>query len=377
MQSARGALRFLITDAMEFNLIADVTNQHQKGPSDKYTIIDGTNGLNIGWNAVVASQVYGTGIGYDGRFLTNSDYTNYSRYDDPHNQRAYPNVNNLNHWGVSGTLEWKLTDNMNLKSITAYREFANTFGRDSDGSPLLVDATYDESRHRQFTQELQLTGAISQLDWALGAFYYDAHDSNSGHGSLYPIFIYQQDAIDRQDTDQLGNLRPGHVPPDRRAVLHRRRCATRTTRRTPPSIAPATMARSPSRTSSCRCRTRTTDYTVVGGLPVERCADDLRQVRHRLQGRRLQPAALESALQTEPFEPEELKTLEIGAKSELLDRRMRLNGALFLSDYINQQTFAQQLDASGRQLVPRGQRRQGEDLGTGSRAAGRARRQAA
>jgi iron complex outermembrane receptor protein len=54
-----------------------------------------------------------------------------------------------------------------------------------------------------------------------------------------------------------------------------------------------------------------------------------------------------TALQTEPFKPEKLKTIEAGAKSELLERRVRLNGAVFFSRYLNQQTFAQQLDASG------------------------------
>jgi len=52
-------------------------------------------------------------------------------------------------------------------------------------------------------------------------------------------------------------------------------------------------------------------------------------------------------LQTAPFAPEKLKTLELGAKSELLQRRVRLNGAWFYSQYTDQQTFAQQFDSSG------------------------------
>jgi iron complex outermembrane recepter protein len=345
VQSARGALRFLLTDALEFNLIADVTNQNQKGPSDKYTIIDGTNGLNVAWSAVVASQVYGPGIGYDGRFLTNSDFTNYSRYDDPHNQRAYPNINNLTHWGVSGTFEWKLSDMVNLKSITAYREFSNTFGRDSDGSPLLVDATYDVSHHRQFTQELQLTGTASQLDWALGAFYYDAHDSNSGHGSLYPIFIYQQDANDRQDTtnwaifgqgtfhlnDQLsftGGIR--YTDDQKDATIYR--ASYTGVVAIPNQFVPLSDTH--------------VDYTVAADYQWTDAFMTYVKYATGYKGGGFSPRP-STALQTVPFEPEELKTFEIGAKSELLDRRMRLNTALFISDYINQQTFAQQLDSSG------------------------------
>ncbi len=39
----------------------------------------------------------------------------------------------------------------------------------------------------------------------------------------------------------------------------------------------------------------------------------------------------------EPFEPEEVQNIELGFKLDLLDRRLRLNGALFYSDYTNRQ----------------------------------------
>jgi len=345
VQSARGALRWLINDRVEFNVIGDITIQNQKGPSDKYTIMDGTNPLNAGWSAVVASQVYGPGIAYDDRFLTDSNFTNYSRYDDPHNQRAYPNINNLNHWGVSGTLEWKLSDSVNLKSVTAYREFENTFGRDSDGSPLLIDATYDDNRHRQFSQEVQLTGAITRLDWALGAFYYDAHDSNRGHSSLYPNFIYQQDAFDRQDTTNWAVFGQGtfhltdkfsvtggvrYTDDQKDATIYR--AGYDGTVAIDNQFVPLSATH--------------TDYTAVLEYKFTDALMTYAKYATGFKGGGFSPRP-SNELQTEPFEPEELKTFEIGAKSELMDRRVRLNGAFFLSDYINQQTFAQQLDSSG------------------------------
>jgi iron complex outermembrane receptor protein len=122
-------------------------------------------------------------------------YTNYSSFTDPVSGRTVPNINNLDHWGVSGTYELKLSDNLNLKSVTAYRRFWNQFGRDSDGSPLPNNFTYDDTRHRQFTEEVQLTGKTQAFDWATGAFYYDAFDSNRGFDSLYPGFIYQNDTF--------------------------------------------------------------------------------------------------------------------------------------------------------------------------------------
>jgi iron complex outermembrane recepter protein len=342
VHSARAALRFVFSDTTEFNLIGDVTDQRQKGPADKYTIIDGTNGLNGFWSGTFAAPVYGAGIAYDDRFVTDSPYTNYSRYDDPHNQRDYPNINNLNHWGVSGTLEWKLAENVSLTSITAYRQFWNIFGRDSDGSPLFIDATYDENRHRQFTQELRLTGTASQLDWALGAFYYDAHDSNRGHSSLYPSIISQQDALDRQDTENwavfahgtfhateqfsvTGGLR--YTDDQKDATIYR-------------AGYDGTIAIN---NQFVPLSAKKTDYTISLDYQWSDTFMTYAKYATGFKGGGFSPRP-STPVQTEPFDPEKLKTFELGAKSELADRRVRLNGALFISDYVNQQSFAQQCE---------------------------------
>ena len=346
VQSGRAAFRFLFSDNVELNLIGDITEQRQKGPGDKYTIIDGTNGLNAFWGAAFAAPVFGTGMSYDNRFITNSLYSNYSRYDDPLEHRSVPNINNLEHWGVSATLEWKLSDNLNLKSITAYRDWWNNFGRDSDGTPLPNNATYDESKHRQFTQEIQLTGTAGKLEWAGGAFYYDAHDSNQGFDFLYPTIIYQNDSFDRQDTtnwavfaqgtfnftDQLSLTLGARYTDDKKdATIYRANFFG--TVIIDNQFVPTS--------------TTNTDYTVSVDY---KWSDELMtyiKYATGFKGGGFSPRPA-SPLQTEPFDPEYLKTLELGAKSEFAQRRVRLNGALFFSRYEDQQTFAQQLDSSGQ-----------------------------
>src|ERR1700689_5989626 len=149
-QSGRAAFRFLLSEAAEFNLIYDVTHQAEEGPADKYTVIDGAfpgafpselwGNLTYGalGNASAGPAAYvGLPIGYDNRFLTNNFYTSYNAYGTNEiSGRDVPDINDLDHWGVTGTLDWKLGDNVNLKSVTAYRKFENEYGRDSDGSPL-------------------------------------------------------------------------------------------------------------------------------------------------------------------------------------------------------------------------------------------------
>jgi iron complex outermembrane receptor protein len=350
VQSGRVALRFVINDASDFNLIADLTSQRQKGPADKYTVIDGSpaccGALNAGWNAVIVAPIYGAGVGWDNRFVTNSMYTNYSSFTDPISGRTVPNINNLDHWGVSGTYELKLSDNLNLKSVTAYRRFWNQFGRDSDGSPLPNNFTYDDTRHRQFTEEVQLTGtAAKQFDWAAGAFYYDAFDSNRGFDSLYPGFIYQNDTFVHQTTRNWAFFGQGTYHVDDKLSFTAGARYTHDEKDATIYIASFTGVVGLDN-QFVPLTASNVDYTLSADY---RWTEDFMtylKYSTGFKGGGFSPRPA-NGLQTAPFHPEKLKTLEIGSKSEFMDRRVRFNGDLFFSRYIDQQTFSQQFDSSG------------------------------
>ncbi|MCA1661640.1 MAG: TonB-dependent receptor [Novosphingobium sp.] len=76
-------------------------------------------------------------------------------------------------WGVSGELTWDL-DGANLTSITAYRDYHNEQGQDSDfGSLDILRRTDLDRSFKTFTQELRLQGELfdDRLDWLVGAYY--------------------------------------------------------------------------------------------------------------------------------------------------------------------------------------------------------------
>ena len=122
--------------------------------------------------------MFGVGGQFDGRFQTPDKYTSYHRFgQDPLTGRITPNRNELKHTGLQVDVDWDISDNVHFKSTTAYRDFDNSFGRDSDGTPLPGTFTWDTSKHEQFTQEFQLSGlagANEGVEWTTGLFYYDA-----------------------------------------------------------------------------------------------------------------------------------------------------------------------------------------------------------
>lgn len=98
---------------------------------------------------------------------------------------ASPSGTRLNVWGLSGTLEYELRDNLRVKSISAYRETEGSFNRDADGSPFPITHTHNFGyEHQQFSQEVQLLGELAddRVKWILGGYFFTEEGSD-------PIFV--------------------------------------------------------------------------------------------------------------------------------------------------------------------------------------------
>ncbi len=72
-------------------------------------------------------------------------------------------------------IDYNFSDNLTLKSITAYREMKNQAFADSDGSPVPAIQTMDTNEHEQLTQEFRLVGAAmdDRIDYVAGFYYMD------------------------------------------------------------------------------------------------------------------------------------------------------------------------------------------------------------
>jgi len=102
---------------------------------------------------------------FDRRFVTG----------DP--DRSYASGNSfskMTNWGVAATVEHSLTDDIILKSISAYRDLGWRSGMDADGSPLNVLQLSFDMQQWQMSEEVQVLGAAfdGQLNYVLGGYYF-------------------------------------------------------------------------------------------------------------------------------------------------------------------------------------------------------------
>ena len=75
-------------------------------------------------------------------------------------------------WGISGELNYELSDDLSLTSITAYRKWRALRDQDIDFSG--IDRAYRDDYRvdlKDFTQELRLQGTIGPVDFLVGGFY--------------------------------------------------------------------------------------------------------------------------------------------------------------------------------------------------------------
>ncbi|HZG33840.1 MAG TPA: TonB-dependent receptor, partial [Sphingopyxis sp.] len=92
-----------------------------------------------------------------------------SFYDAP---TTSPQSNEYEGYGVSGTIEYDVSDYLSVKSITANRWADRDSYVDFDGTPMVLFEPHYVTQSKVFSQELQLlSDPAERLSWILGGYY--------------------------------------------------------------------------------------------------------------------------------------------------------------------------------------------------------------
>lgn len=198
--AVRGAIRWLVSDDVEINVTGDYSRDRETGqaqvtdldPNNAIIFIppDPSNPLSTG-NAAFTHNVFlglnspipfaippGRATGCDATFAnpagTNSNCANTSTIGLGEVNSTDPTFYDADIFGISGTIDWEITDKLKIKSITSYRDLDSEFSHDADASPFLLSHISDDYQQDQISQEIQIQGSSfnGRLSWILGAYYF-------------------------------------------------------------------------------------------------------------------------------------------------------------------------------------------------------------
>ncbi len=297
---------------------------------------------------------------YDDRFVTSDLDTTYANGN---------NFSKLKSYGGAATIEFDLSEDVMLKSITAYRELHWSTGMDLDGSPLNFLHTSFIMNQKQFSQELQLLGSAmdKSLNYVLGAYYFkesgDLHDWVTFAEGLLQVdgpndlstknyaFFGQ---VDWRITEQLGITVGGRYTHENKSFEGFQSDANGLTYKILTQVGVPPCASINPISEACRIAAGFPNpgeplrYYIAGtqkkvfnnfspkiGIQYHP-NDDVMAYASWSKGYKTGgwTTRLSNPLPTAPdFDEEKATTYEIGIKSTLIERRLQVNAALFQTEY--------------------------------------------
>ncbi len=190
----RASILWEATDDLEFTLTGEYTRERVNGPA--LTLIGINLGAPVDPDTPPMATIHNVGANiaagggpipcaippapnnpavpgcYDNRYVYGEDAERTSG--------TAPAFSDTDIWGTNLNVSWNLTDSLTLKSITAYRDLDSQFARDGDHSQFRISQFADDLQQQQFTQEIQLLGEHfnDRLKWILGLYYFTEDGNN-------------------------------------------------------------------------------------------------------------------------------------------------------------------------------------------------------
>lgn len=269
-----------------------------------------------------------------------------------------PNREKFKGWGVSSNLAVDLDESLKLQSITAYRWYRATFASDDEyipepsptsGWPVATGWGYSVNTHRFFSQELRLNGSIGPaIDWTIGGYYSDQKTTTYHLGEVgyfipgLGLQFYSDDPVNASSKAAFATaiVRPfdgatitagvRYTEEDKDYTFVRRNLdGSVNTFLDPPIPGQPSINGLTSRFKGDRI-----DYRV--SLDYRFSPDVLAYatVSTGFKGGGITARPFNAAqARLGVFGPETLTAYEIGLKTDLFDRRLRINLAAFINDY--------------------------------------------
>lgn len=262
--------------------------------------------------------------------------------------------------GMSMVVDWDINANWSFKSVTAQREgFTDTnIDFDSTGAgALLIPAIYEDE---QFSQEFQFSYSGDNVDFVGGYYYYDG-EACGVFGTLLPrlfggFTVENGGCVDTKSTALFGQgtyqiddqwsvtVGGRYTNDDKKANVSRLSYLGLRYPNTNDGVLFAT-------NSDFATEADWSKFSPHASLRYKASPDTMYYASFsngfKSGGVDMRADVSLNPNGSNPYDPEQVDTLEVGVKTELMDGRMRLNAAFFSSDYTDMQVTVQRAVPAG------------------------------
>lgn len=276
-------------------------------------------------------------------------YYNYSSFcglaGTPYLYCANP-TNKVSAWGVSNLLNVDFGHGYNLTSITSERSLESTSVADGDGSPMSRLMNVWTVQYKQYSEELRLNGTIAdQWRWTVGGYYFQYRAQQGGRISLdgaadqlatfdfifnNPIYNTSRSGfahLEYQPIEPLTLTLGGRYTKDHKEFgYYYERAPGYPGTFLDGSVLPLTG------TPPAEFNGNHTDYSVTADYKFTHDISVYVSTGTGYKGGGLNPRPY-YALQAQPFGPETVTSYEVGLKSFLWDRNVRMNISAYNNIY--------------------------------------------
>ncbi len=297
-------------------------------------------------------------LGWDPRYVSYSNFMDAatSTTQAPFKPYFALPITKFTGWGVSGNVSFDLSDNFNLQYIGSYRSYNSKFGQDQDATPIPVAQLDNELNHYAFSSEVRLNFKSSGglVEGTVGAFYLKQQGTYTARVDLNYVtpvidFIHGPDTTTSTTKAVFGTVTVHPVEAmsitgglrytkDKKDYTYFRsnpdgsipngfNCFVVNGVFSEPNCLLAGIYNVTGVFEGDRV-----DWRVVGDYRFSREFLVYASASTGFKGGGVNPRPFVSD-QALPFNPETLTTYEVGFKADLLDRRVRINGAAFLNKY--------------------------------------------
>lgn len=347
VRAVKGSLLIAPTDRVRLTVSADYTHDQSENPADQLLSVTGPGSANL------QAEAGYFGVAYDSRFVTGNPFTTYATYADPvgsgvvipgstfHNGMVnrggakFSPINDLKNRGVSGRLVVELTDQIDLTTVVGYRNLTEAHAFDVDASPLALEHTQLRIGEHYTNAEMRLAGKSSFVDWVVGGFYFE------GKGFTHAVIYSPQSAYYRiqniaykpiskaafanvtlKPMQDLNVTLGGRYSSDSKSVDFSTVLDTNT----------GTTSHVGDTIFKVRPNAKRFDWKVGADYHI---SDDVMLYASAATGARLPGynTRPQQPSQAQAYEGDETLAYELGTKTSLFDRRLRVNATAFYTDY--------------------------------------------